>query len=81
MAHEVIHGSAFDVHWNEFRALSDGPDAVYPIPESGPLKLIYNGLPLDEIEDLLPNSPAYRQASRILFAPPKKIRWATTRRP
>jgi hypothetical protein len=59
--------------WNELRALPNEPDAVYPIPESGPLKLIYNGLPLDEIEDLLPDSPAYRQASRILFAPPKKI--------
>jgi SAM-dependent methyltransferase len=59
--------------WNELRALPDEPDAVFPIPESGPLKLIYNGLPLDEIEDLLPNSHAYRQASRILFAPPKKI--------
>jgi SAM-dependent methyltransferase len=59
--------------WNELRALPDEPNAVYPIPESGPLKLVYNGLPLDEIEDLLPNSPAYRQASRILFAPPKKV--------
>jgi hypothetical protein len=39
----------------------------------GPLRLVYNGLPLDEIEDLLTNSPAYRQASRILFAQPKKI--------
>lgn len=59
--------------WNDLQALPDEPNAVYPIPESGPLKLIYNGLPLDEIEDLIPNSPAYRQASRILFAPPKKI--------
>jgi len=59
--------------WNELRALPDEPDAMFPIPESGPLKLVYNGLPLDEIEDLIPNSPAYRQASRILFAPPKKI--------
>jgi hypothetical protein len=59
--------------WQELRALPDEPGAVYPIPESEPLKLVYNGLPLDEIEDLLPNSSAYRQASRILFAPPKKI--------
>lgn len=59
--------------WNELRVLPDEPDALFPIPESGPLKLVYNGLPLDEIEDLLPNSPAYRQASRILFAPPSKI--------
>lgn len=57
----------------DLRALPDEPEVVYPIPESEPLKLVYNGLPLDEIEDLLPNSPAYRQASRILLAPPKKI--------
>jgi len=59
--------------WQELKTLPDEPDAVYPVPESGPPKLVYNGLPLDEIEDLLPNSPAYRQASRILFAPPKKV--------
>lgn len=59
--------------WQELQALPTEPDAVYPIPTSGPLKLIHNGLPLDEIEDLLPNSSAYRQASQILLAPPKKI--------
>jgi hypothetical protein len=59
--------------WNELPTLPDEPNVVYLVPESGPLKLVYNGLPLDEIEDLLANSPAYRQASRILFAPPKKI--------
>ena len=32
------------------------------------MQLVYRGLPLDELEDLLPRSPAYRQASRILFA-------------
>jgi hypothetical protein len=35
---------------------------------SGPAQLVYRGLPLDEIEDLLPQSAAYRQAGRILFA-------------
>jgi SAM-dependent methyltransferase len=59
--------------WQELQALPDDPEAVYSIPESGPLKLDHTGLPLDEIEDLLPNSPAYRQASQILLAPPKKI--------
>ena len=37
------------------------------MPESGPAPLVYRGLPLDEIEDLLPQSSAYRQAGRILF--------------
>ena len=40
----------------------------YAVPESGPAQLVHRGLPLDEIEDLLPQSPAYRQAGRILFA-------------
>jgi hypothetical protein len=46
------------------------PDARYNVPESGPVQLVYRGLPLDEIEDLLPQSAAYRQAGRILFAEP-----------
>jgi hypothetical protein len=37
---------------------------------SGPAQLVYRGLPLDEIEDVLPQSAAYRQAGRILFAEP-----------
>jgi hypothetical protein len=37
---------------------------------SGPAQLVYRGLPLDKIEDLLPQSAAYRQAGRILFAEP-----------
>ena len=32
--------------------------------------MTYRGLPLDEVEDLLPQSAAYRQAGRILFAEP-----------
>jgi hypothetical protein len=59
--------------WQELQALPDEPQAIYTIPESGPLKLVYNGLPLDEIEDLLADSLAYRQASRILFDLPRKI--------
>jgi len=52
----------------ELPALPDETDFRYQIPESGPVRLVYRGLPLDEIEDLLPRSSAYRQASRILFA-------------
>jgi len=47
---------------------------VYDVPESGPAKLEYRGLPLDEIEDLLPRSAAYRQATRILFPQPDTIK-------
>jgi SAM-dependent methyltransferase len=60
-------------NWKALRPLPNEPDAAYPVPESGPVKFVYHGLPLDEIEDLLPKSAAYRQASHILFALPKKI--------
>jgi len=45
----------------------------YDVPVSGPAQMVYRGLPLDEVEDLLPQSAAYRQASRILFAEPTSI--------
>ena len=32
------------------------------------MKMVYRGLPLDQIEDLLPRSSAYRQASAVLIA-------------
>jgi hypothetical protein len=43
------------------------PEARYNVPVSGPAQLVYRGLPLDEVEDLLPKSAAHRQASSILF--------------
>ena len=53
--------------------LPDQADAMYTVPESGPVQLVYRGLPLDEIEDLLPASAAYRQAGRLLFPEPSGI--------
>jgi hypothetical protein len=50
--------------------LPSEPEARYDVPASGPAQLVNRGLPLDEIEDLLPQSAAYRQAGRILFAEP-----------
>ncbi|HXU20483.1 MAG TPA: DUF6094 domain-containing protein [Verrucomicrobiae bacterium] len=44
------------------------PDYTYAIPVGAPARLVHRGLPLDEIEDLLPKSSAYRQASAIIFA-------------
>jgi hypothetical protein len=49
-------------------ALPSEAEVRYEVPVSGPAQLVYRGLPLDEIEDLLPQSAAYRQAGRILFA-------------
>ena len=53
---------------SQIPVLPSEPEARYNVPVSGPVQLVYRGLPLDEIEDLLPQSAAYRQAGRILFA-------------
>ncbi len=59
--------------WEQLPFLSNDPGMVYAVPESGPVQLEYRGLLLDEIEDMLPKSAAWRQASRIVFAPPRQI--------
>jgi len=48
--------------------LPSEPDHQYVVLPSEPVQLVYRGLPLDQIEDLLPKSSAYRQASAVLFA-------------
>jgi hypothetical protein len=55
---------------SQIPTLPSEPEERYIVPVSGPAQLVYCGLPLDEIEDLLPQSAAYRQAGRILFAEP-----------
>jgi hypothetical protein len=57
----------------ELPALPAEPEARYDVPVSGPAQLVYRGLPLDEVEDQLPKSSAYRQASPILFSPTKHV--------
>jgi hypothetical protein len=47
--------------------LGEDPESRYDVPGSGPLVLTHVGIPLDEVEDLLLESAAYRQASRILL--------------
>ena len=44
------------------------PDYLYALPPGEAVRMVYKGLPLDQIEDLLPRSSAYRQASAILIA-------------
>jgi hypothetical protein len=61
-----------------YESLAQDPERLSPLPSepnhqyavlpSGPVQLVYRGLPLDQIEDLLPRSSAYRQASTVLFA-------------
>ena len=54
-------------------ALPDNADRQYDVPHGERVRLVYKGLPLDQIEDLLPKSSAYRQAAAILFAPPSDV--------
>lgn len=51
----------------ELPPLTDTAEAVYRVPESGAVTLSNAGLPLDELEDLLLTSSAYRQAARVLI--------------
>jgi len=46
----------------------------YEIPQSGPITLTNAGIPLDEVEELLPDSAAYRQASRVLLPRRRDVR-------
>lgn len=54
--------------------LTDGPTVSYEVPPSGPVVLTNTGIPLDEVEDLLLESAAYRQASRILLPRQRDVR-------
>ena len=54
--------------------LGEDPEIRYDLPCSGPLVLTHVGIPLDEVEDLLLDSAAYRQASRILLRKQRDVR-------
>ena len=65
-----------------YERLPRNPDGIQPLPSKSehqyavppgePIRLAYRGLPLDQIEDLLARSSAYRQAAPILFAQEKE---------
>jgi len=54
--------------------LTDAPPTQYEVPPSGPAVLTNTDIPLDEVEDLLLGSAAYRQASRILVPRQRDVR-------
>ena len=81
--HQYLRDSALldSVRWLEMlatkpdlEALGEEPPVRYEIPESGPVTLTDAGIPLDEVEDLLPDSAAYRQASRMLLPRQRDVR-------
>jgi len=55
--------------YDEIPPLPDVADRRYVIPPSFAAKLDYRGIPLDQLEDLLAKSPAWRQARRVTHAP------------
>ncbi|MGH9453750.1 MAG: DUF6094 domain-containing protein [Terriglobia bacterium] len=68
-----LHDASLARDASQLSILPSEPNSRYAVPPSGPAQLIYRGLPLDEVEDLLPQSAAYRQAGRILFAEPTSV--------
>ena len=54
-------------------AFPSEPSHLYAVPSGEAVRMVYRGLPLDQIEDLLPRSSAYRQASAILIAPKSDV--------
>ena len=81
--HQHLRDSALleSVRWLEMLAikadletLGDSPAVHYEVPASGPVVFTNVGIPLDEVEDLLPESAAYRQASRVLLPKQRDVR-------
>ena len=81
--HQHLRDSALldSVRWVEMLAskadletLGQASGIRYEVPDSGPVTLTHAGIPLDEVEDLLPDSAAYRQASRILLPKQRDVR-------
>ena len=74
-----VRGAAHEENLRRSRALAANggysrlpelaPDAVEPfvVPRSGEASLSYRGLPYNLIEDLLPNSAAWKQAAHVML--------------
>ena len=58
----------------DLQALSDTSSLRYEVPPSGPVVLTNIGIPLDEVEDLLLDSAAYRQTRRVLLPRQREVR-------
>jgi hypothetical protein len=58
----------------DLEVLTYQPACRYEVPQTGPVILTHTGIRLDEAEDLLLESAAYRQASRILLPKHRDVR-------
>jgi hypothetical protein len=59
--------------YDHLAELTDFCDDPYIVPPTGPVTLTFKGLPLDELDDLIPMSLASRQAERILAPKPTVV--------
>ena len=57
---------SLETQLEDLPALPEEPDHGYTVPTGSPVRMVHRGLPLDEVEDLLPKSSAYRQASAVI---------------
>jgi hypothetical protein len=74
-----VRGAAIERNKRQFQAiglygsfqrlteLEPAACAPYPVPASGPVEMSYRGLPYDLLEDLLPDSGAWRQIAPMLL--------------
>jgi hypothetical protein len=60
------HERLLQLVWNRSMPTLTGGEKPYHVPPSHAAPLVYRGLPLDRIEDLLPSSGAWKQAEPFL---------------
>jgi hypothetical protein len=53
--------------WRREMPALTGTETPYKVPSSSPTPLVYRGLPLDAIEDLIPTSPVWKQVEPFLM--------------
>jgi Uncharacterised methyltransferase family (DUF6094) len=53
--------------WRRDMPTLQGNETPYRVPTSGPTQLVYRGLPLDQIEDLIVHSSAWKQVEALLL--------------
>ena len=71
--YERNRSALLEMVWRREMPALTGTEMPYSVPPSSPAPLVYRGLPLDAIEDLIPASPVWRQVEPFLM-PREEIR-------
>jgi hypothetical protein len=61
------HAALQEMVWRREMPVLQGNETPYRVPPTGPTQLVYRGLPLDQVEDLIVNSPAWKQVESLLL--------------